>query len=152
MCLQQLAPNGPPEDMARAEFPPLERLPDRTLFVHCLMLAPDARGADAYGRPSYRRRGIGTRMARRLIEWAGERGWDAVEATAYVDLDMVYSITGVAGRSFWEALGFEAVETGVEAGFDQNPDILKVIVEQGRARGLSAEDVKAKYTMRRTLP
>jgi ribosomal protein S18 acetylase RimI-like enzyme len=146
MCLQQPCPNGPPDDMASAHFPPIEQLADKTLFVHCLMLA-----ADAPGRPSYRRRGFGRRMAERLMEWAGQGGWAAVEATGYEDLEIVYSVTGVAGKTFWERLGFRVAEVGVEAGFEQYPDILKVLIEQGRAVGLSADAAKTKYTMRREL-
>ena len=37
MCLQQRAPNGPPDDFVEAVFPPLSQLKDKTLFVHCLM-------------------------------------------------------------------------------------------------------------------
>lgn len=146
MCLQQPHPNGPPDDLASAHFPPIEQLADKTLFVHCLMLA-----ADAPGRPSYRRRGFGRRMAERLMEWAGQGGWAAIEATGYEDLEIVYSVTGVAGKTFWERLGFRVAEVGVEPGFDQYPDILKVLIEQGRAVGLSADAAKTKYTMRLKL-
>lgn len=146
VCLQQPRPDGPPEDMASAHMPPVEELSDKTLFVHCLMLA-----ADAAGRPSYRRRGIGRRMALRLMEWAGGRGWAAVEASAYEDLDIVYSLTGVAGKSFWAGLGFSVAEVGTEPAFDHYADILKVLIEQGRARGLSADAAKARYTMRLAL-
>jgi GNAT superfamily N-acetyltransferase len=146
MCLQQPRPNGPPDNFAEADFPPLDQLADKTLFVHCLMLA-----ADAPGRPSYRRRGFGRRMAERLTEWGREKGWQAVEATAYEDLDIVYSVTGVAGKTFWERLGFHVAEVGVEAAFEHYPDILKVVIEQGRALGLSADAAKTKYTMRLEL-
>lgn len=146
VCLQQPRPGGPPEDMASAHLPPVDGLSDKTLFVHCLMLA-----ADAAGRPSYRRRGIGRRMAARLMEWAGGRGWAAIEAMAYEDLDFVYSVTGVAGKGFWAGLGFSVAEAGTEPAFEHYPDMLKVMIEQGRARGLSADAVKAKYTMRLAL-
>lgn len=143
MCLQQAHPAGPAHDFAQTDFPPLEQLEDKSLFVHCMMIAPAPQGE-----PGYRRRGIGTRMARHLIEWARARGWHAIEATAYEDLDIVYGVTGVAGRTFWEKLGFRVAAMGVEPGFEQYPDILRAMIEQGRALGLSAEDVKRKYAMR----
>lgn len=147
MCLQQKAPYGPPDNAGGAGFPPMEQLPDKTLFVHCLMLARAEQG-----RPSYRRRGIATRMARALIQWATEKGWRAVEATAYEDLDTVYATTGAAGKSFWQKLAFRITEQGTEAAFEDYPELLGAMVEEGRARGLSPEDVKRKYTMRLDLP
>lgn len=66
-CLQQEAPNGPlPELMARP-MPPLAELGDRTLVVHCLMLARDVPDAS-------RHRGLGTALAQALIDWAQPRG------------------------------------------------------------------------------
>lgn len=137
MCLQQAHPAGPVADMADADFQPLEQLPDKTLFVHCLMLTKDCQ-----------RKGVGTRMARYLIEWAGERKWQAIEATAYEDLDIIYAVAGVAGKNFWEKLGFSVAAVGTEPGFEHYPDILKVLREQGRARGIPEQDVTRKYTMR----
>jgi hypothetical protein len=145
-CLQQAHPAGPAEDFARAAFPPLEQLSDRTVVVHCLMT-----GSPHQKDNPYQRKGIGARMARHLIEWARQRGWQAIEATAYRDLDIVYGVTGVAGKRFWEKLGFRVVEEGTEPGFECYPDILRVMIEQGRALGLSAEEVKRKYTMRLDL-
>jgi GNAT superfamily N-acetyltransferase len=146
MCLQQQPPNGPPEEISGAALPPPAELPDRTLFVHCLMVAPDAAG-----RASYRRRGIARRMAGHLVGWARASGWTAVEAMAYEDLEIVYAITGVAGRGFWEGLGFSIAAAGTEPALDRYPDLLKAFTEQARARGLSAEAARTRYTMRLAL-
>jgi GNAT superfamily N-acetyltransferase len=78
LCLQQEFPGGPADDLGRMRLPPLAEIADKTLFVHCMMVAPDGLGGD-----SLRRRGIGRRMAERLVEWAGANGWRAIEATAY---------------------------------------------------------------------
>ena len=139
-CLQQLPPNGPGHDLADAEFPPFTDLVDKTLCVHCLMTAA-------------RRAGLGTRMARELIAWAARSGWEAVEATAYEDLDIIYAITGSAGRSFWEKLGFRVIESGVEPAFDEVDveGFTARLHEEAAARGLAPDHAKSRYLMRLEL-
>ena len=146
LCLQQKHPAGPLDNFAEADFLPLDQLADKTLFVHCLMT-----GSSSQKENPYQRKGIGTRMARALIEWAREKGWQAAEATAYEDLDALYAVTGVAGKTFWEKLRFEAAEVGTEPAFGQYPELLKTMTEQGQARGLSADAVTTRYTMRLEL-
>jgi hypothetical protein len=145
MCLQQRAPNGPPDDFVEAVFPPLSQLKDKTLFVHCLMtIAPQS------PEHTYRRKGIGSQMVRVLIDWASESGWQAIETVAYEDLDLLYGITGVAGRTFWERLGFRVIETGVEQAFvgEGEEGFMSVLREQARSVGLATEAISHKYTMR----
>ena len=145
MCLQQSAPNGPPDDFAEMVFPPLAQLIDKTLFVHCLMtVAPQS------PEHTYRRKGIGSRMVGALIEWARASGWQAIETVAYEDLDLLYSITGVAGKTFWDKLGFRVTEIGVEQGLvgDGENDFMRALHEQARARNMAPEVVSRKYTMR----
>jgi hypothetical protein len=92
-CLQQRSPAGPPDKLILREFPPLQELTDRTLFIHCLFVAAPT------GEPGrFRRKGMATRMVRELIGWATRAGWSAIEATAYEELPSLYAISGVAGR------------------------------------------------------
>jgi hypothetical protein len=90
-------------------------------------------------------------MVRALISWAAERGWEALEAAAYEDLDILYEVTGQAGRSFWEKLGFRAVETGIEPGLQGEGEFFTTLREQAIAKGLDPERAATRYTMRMNL-
>jgi hypothetical protein len=146
LCLQQEFPYGPAEDLGRVRFPPLGEIEDKTLIVHCLMLASGETGGEAP-----RRKGIGTRMARVLIDWAKENGWGAIEATAYASLPLVYAITGQTGRSFWEKLGFRLAETAHETALDEDNEFVRKLRDEASARGLDPAAITNKYTMRLEL-
>lgn len=49
---------------------------------------------------------IATRMAKTLIQWAGDQGWEGIEANSFEDIPMLYQMTGCAGHTFWEKCGF----------------------------------------------
>jgi len=145
-CLQQPFPAGPPQDFTEAVLPPLDALEDRTLAVHCLAVGqPGARD------DPYRRKGLGTRMVRALIEWARPRGWRAIEAATYMDLDILYSLSGTAGRTFWERLGYHVAETGIEPELLKESEILQAIRREAAARGIAPDRLADKYTMRLEL-
>lgn len=143
-CLQQAYPAGPKEDRAAGVFPALDELPDKTLFVHCLMVVSPE------GDPGrYRRKGQATRLARELVRWAGERGWEAIEACAYEEIPMLYAIAGVAGKRFWEKIGFRCVHADTEPGM--TGDLLEAIRKDAVAAGIPAERATNRYRMRREL-
>ena len=146
LCLQQEFPSGPADDLGRRRFPPLDEIADKTLLVHCMMVASDGPGGG-----SLRRRGIGRRMAGALVDWAGANGWRAIEATAYASLPIVYTISGQAGRSFWEGLGFRLVGTGREPLLEEENDFVRTMREQAAAAGIDPDSVADKSTMRREL-
>jgi len=143
-CLQQRPPAGPADELAAHDFPPLTSQPDKTLFVHCLMITAPP------GEPErYRRKGLATRLARELIRWATERGWSAIEATAYEELPMLYAISGVAGRRFWEPVGFRVVRQDKEPGI--SGDLLEKLRQDAVAAGLDPQRVVNRYRMRLDL-
>ena len=86
-------------------------------------------------------------MVRKLTEWAGSAGWEAVEASAYEDLDLIYAVTGTAGKRFWEKLGFHHANTGVELAFLEEGEFIKALMEDAAVKGIHGHDVKNKYTM-----
>jgi len=143
-CLQQGPPYGPSESSVARELPPLEDIQDKTLKVHCIMT-----GSLKQKQNPYQRKGIGTRMARELIRWAKENGWESIEATAYEEVEIMYANFGAAGRSFWEKLGFGLVKTEIE--HELRGELLKTMQEQVVAKGMSTEDARNKYTMRLDL-
>ena len=143
-CLQQGAPAGPSEGLADRSWPERDALRERTLFVHCLMIAAPE------GEPGrYRRQGLGTRMARELVRWARAEGWEAIEATAYEEVPWLYAIAGVAGRRFWEKLGFRVVRADTEAGM--TGQILEDVRRSAVAAGIPAEKAANRYAMRLDL-
>ncbi len=143
-CLQQRSPFGPAEDLGARDLPRIEELEDKTLFVHCLMVA--APGDDP---ARYRRRGLASRMVRELVRWAVAAGWQAIEATAYEELPTLYAISGVAGRRFWEPLGFRVVRQDHEPGI--TGEILDTLQKEASSAGLSPRDVTNRYQMRMDL-
>lgn len=147
ICLQQEFPSGPSEDFWQINFPPMQEIEDKTLLVHCMMLASREPGGE-----SLRRKGIGARMARALIDWATVNGWQAVEATAYEGLPIVYEIFGQAGRTFWEKLGFRLVRKEHEPALEEETDIVQKMREEARAAGLDPAAITNKYIMRLDLP
>jgi len=100
-CLQQDPPAGPVEDFADSDFPNPAQIQDKTLVVHCLMT-----GSSLQKENPFQRKGIGTRLVRTLIQWAKKNGWECITADSFEDLPIIYEITGSAGHTFWEKLGF----------------------------------------------
>lgn len=145
-CLQQAFPAGPAPQLAERRFPALAEIEDKTLTVHCLMV-----GSPSSPDKHLRHRGIATRMVRELIRWAAQQGWTSIEAPAYEDLPILYDITGVAGKRFWEKLGFQIAHTGTEPGFLQEGELLRAMREQAIAQGLDQECVMNLYTMQINL-
>ena len=143
LCMQQFPPDGPGEDFINNLFLPLEQLSEKTLVVHCLMT-----GSSLLPENPYQRKGIGTRMVHRLIEWACQNGWKAIEATTYAELEILYQVTGAAGIHFWEKAGFQLIETGVEEFFLQESDILRAMQAEAVAKNLGMDDIIKKFTMR----
>jgi len=146
MCLQQEPPWGPDWNLKHRRFPPLEEIEDKSLVVHCMMVNSIGPGGE-----SLRRKGIGTRMARTLIDWAAGKGWRAIESTAYESLPIIYSISGQTGRSFWEDLGFRPVKTEIEPALEEENDFVRNMREEARTQGLDPERITNKYTMRLVL-
>ncbi len=147
LCLQQEFPCGPAAALGRKRFPPLGEVEDKTLAVHCMLISSGGIGGELH-----RRKGIGTQMARTLIDWATANGWRAIEATAYEGLPIIYTVTGQAGRSFWEKLGFRLIRTEYEPALDEETDFVRQMREEARAAGLDPTMVKNKYILRRDLP
>jgi len=140
-CLQQRHPAGPKDDLAAGGFPPLEELADKALFVHCLMITAP------HSDPSrYRRKGLATRLGLELIRWVKDRGWSAIEASAYEELPMLYAISGATGRRFWERMGFRLVLKDTEPAIDG--EFLDQLRRDAVSAGLPPENVTNRYRMR----
>ena len=140
-CLQQEFPAGPPDQLAAQELPPVEKLDDRTLFIHCLMIVAPKDEPDRY-----RRKGLATRMVRELIRWSIENKWDAIEANAYEEIPILYAISGVAGRRFWEKLDFCVIRQDTEPGI--SGEILEAVRKDAIAVGIPVRDATNRYRMR----
>jgi GNAT superfamily N-acetyltransferase len=146
LCLQQEYPYGPAADFGQGAFPPLAEIADKTLLVHCMMGAPEKPGAEPL-----RRKGIGTRMAGTLIDWARRRGWQAIEATAYEALPVIYASSGQAGRSFWEALDFRLARTEREPALETESEFAFKMRQESAMMGIDPARLANRYVMRRVL-
>jgi len=136
-CLLMPYPAGLTEDFPHKVFPSKESIEDRTLVVTCMQLLPDRQ-----------RQGVGRAMVERLKSWAREEGWDAIEATAYQDLPLVYEVTGNAGRRWWEDLGFHVMESMEEEAMREYGDFVHTLEIQARERAMDSQEVTQKFIMR----
>jgi hypothetical protein len=151
LCLQQDYPSGPKEDFADTDFPPLSRIEDRTLAVHCLMT-----GSSQLKENPFQRKGIGSRMAACLIRWAAANGWNRIEADSFEEIPIIYEMTGSTGHLFWEKLGFSVADRTPHpdlqaAGLMAEDPFIKTLEAQARAVGISPERAKDKIVMRLDL-
>jgi len=146
LCFQQDFPAGPSEDFSLHTFPPSEELSDRTLKVHCLMIAS---GGDKEN--PYRHRGMATRMAERLITWAGENGWKHIEADAFEELPIIYESTGSTGYGFWTKLGFRVVARYPHPQLHEFPEFVDRLEAQALEAGIDKERAKDSIVMRLDL-
>ena len=142
LCLQQDYPAGPAEDFADADFPAMSQIEDKTLVVHCLMT-----GSVLCKENLYQRKGIGTRMAKALIEWARTNGWRRIEADSFEDLPIVYEITGSAGHTFWEKLGFHLADRRPHPDLQGHDEFVVRLEEQAKSLGIPIEKAKDRLIM-----
>jgi hypothetical protein len=140
-CLQQKFPAGPPDQLLEHELSPVEKLDEKTLFVHCLMIVAPKDEPDRY-----RRKGLATQLVRELIRWSIKNKWDAIEANAYEEIPILYAISGVAGRRFWEKLEFRVIQQDIEPGI--SGEILEAVCKDAIEVGIPIRDATNRYRMR----
>ncbi len=146
LCLQQDPPAGPVHGFADNDFPQLESIEDKTLSVHCLMT-----GSSQQAENPYQRKGIGTRMVKTLIQWARAKGWEYIEAHAFEEIPLIYEITGCAGYTFWQKLGFHIADRHPHPHLQDQEEFVKNLEEQAKAVGLSPERARDRIIMRLDL-
>ncbi len=94
------------------------------------------------------REGVGRALVERLKSWARGEGWEAIEATAYQDLPLVFEVTGNAGRNWWEGLGFRVMESQEEEVMKDYGEFLRTLETQAREKGMEPKAVTQKFIMR----
>lgn len=149
LCLLQDHPAGSIEGFAENHFPAPAQIEDRTLSVHCLMT-----GSPRQKENPYQRKGIGTRMVRTLIQWARANGWERIEADSFEDLPIIYEMTGSAGHTFWEQLGFRVVDRHPHPALldrSEFTEFVTTLEEQAKAVGISPERARDRLIVRHDL-
>jgi len=149
LCLQQDHTAGPADDFADRDFPDPAQIDDKTLVVHCMMT-----GSSQQKENPYQRKGIATRMVGALIEWAKANGWDRIEADSFEDIPIIYEITGSAGHTFWEKLGFGLVDRHPHPDLQdrsQFDEFVKTLEEQAKSIGIGPERASDRLVMRLDL-
>jgi GNAT superfamily N-acetyltransferase len=143
LCLQQDHPEGPADGFADNDFPELAAIEDKTLSVHCMMT-----GSSLQAENPYQRKGIGTRMARTLIQWAGANGWEHIEADAFDEIPGIYELTGSTDYMFWEKLGFYIADRHPHPHLEGQDEFVEKLEELAKAAGISPERARDRIVMR----
>jgi len=99
----------------------------------------------------YQRKGIATRMVQKLIEWAKENGWKQIEADSFEDLPIIYQLTGSAGHTFWEKLGFRIADRFPHPYMREFGDFVAMVEKQAKCAGIDPEKAKDSIIMRLDL-
>lgn len=147
LCLQQDFPAGPTEDFVDCSLPALVQMEDKTLVVHCIMT-----GSPQQEENPYQRKGIGTRMVRTLIRWAKESGWECIDADSFEDIPIIYDVTGCAGHTFWEKLGFHIADMHPHPHLQSGDDeFIRMLEKQAHSMGISPEKARDRLVMRLDL-
>ncbi len=146
LCLQQDPPAGPADGFADSDFPEPASIEDKTLSVHCMMT-----GSSLQAENPYQRKGIGTRMAETLIQWARENGWEHIEADAFEEIPYIYEVTGSAGYTFWEKLGFHIADRHPHPHLQGQDEFVQKLEEKAKAIGISPERARDRIIMRLDL-
>ncbi len=146
LCLQQDHPAGPIEDFSGHDFPSRRDLKELTIKVHCMMTGSSGQQVNPY-----QRKGIGTRMIKVLIQWAKNNKWQHIEADSFEDLPLVYHITGDAGFTFWEKLGFHVDDRFPHPHLDGHDEFVMKLEGQARAAGINPDRARDQIVMRLDL-
>jgi len=83
-----------------------------------------------------------------LIEWAGANVWDRVEAYAFEDIPIIYEITGCAGHTFWEKLGFSVAQRYPHPDLQGQSEFATTLEEQAESVGIPRERARDQLVMR----
>jgi hypothetical protein len=146
LCLQQDYPSGPADGFSDSDFPAIDKIEDRTLKVHCLMIGSPQQQVNPF-----QRKGIGTHMVKTLIQWATANGWEHIEADAFEDLPIIYEITGSAGHTFWEKLGFSMVDRHPHPDLKGQEQFVLTLKEQARSMRIHPSRAIDRLVMRLDL-
>ncbi|MBT7162520.1 MAG: GNAT family N-acetyltransferase [Victivallales bacterium] len=84
------------EDIVGAIPTPFSELKPKVLRVQCLSVA---------GR--LQRKGIGLAMARYLVDWARQTGWERIQGWAFAEADTGDAYRWLPSIQFWEKAGFQ---------------------------------------------
>jgi predicted N-acetyltransferase YhbS len=122
-----------------------------TLWVLCVMTcAPYANAAEAARVGA--RKGIGLQLARALVAWAEEHGWQRIVKVAHSDLDWFYGILGGGGKAFWQKAGFRVAKSFYNRAWQFKDEEDKAAVEaQMAASGMTERDMWTWYRMQYDL-
>jgi hypothetical protein len=107
--------------------------------------------AGAPGDEQYKRKGIATRMARTLMHWARENGWEAIQTNAFEDIPILYEVTGCAGHTFWEKLGFHVVDRFPHPHLQERDEFVVKVEEQATSMGIDRDRARDCLVMRLDL-
>ncbi len=94
-------------DLDLKRFPEKDSLPERSLYLHCFQVAGVERAVAEDNPTSYRGRGIGINMLKKLIDWSKAEGWDEIQGRAIQHIPPLMSWSNHLSVERFRKLGFE---------------------------------------------
>jgi len=70
-----------------------------------------------------------------------------IQANSFEDIPLLYQVSGSAGHTFWEKLGFHVAERFPHPAFQKRNDFVIKIEEQGKAMGIAPERATDRIVM-----
>jgi hypothetical protein len=80
-----------------------------------------------------------------------ENGWQAIQANAFEEIPILYQISGCAGHTFWEKVGFRLADRFPHPHLQERDDFVRTIEEQARSMGIDPERARDCLVMRLDL-
>ncbi len=90
-------------------------------------------------------------MVRTLIQWAKANGGWGIEADSFEDIPIIHQVTGNAGRTFWERLGFHIAERYPHPQLQNGGEFVRMLEEQARSMGIPLNRARDRLVMRLDL-
>ena len=85
------------------------------------------------------------------LPWAGANGWERIEADSFEDIPIIYEITGSAGHTFWEKLGFHIADRHPHPALQNREQFVITLEQQAESVGISPERARDRLVMRLDL-
>jgi len=143
--LQEMAALNP------KKIPGKDSLSGKSLYLHCFQVAGVERAVAEDNPTSYRGRGIGINMLKKLIDWSEAEGWDEIQGRAIQHIPPLMSWSNHLSVERFRKLGFdvkpsdERCEAAVSQRMGYHGEVIKKLWEP--YAHISDEEASMMYTV-----